>query len=67
MFDSALAGMRSLTVSRFGGPEVIDLTDGPVPGRLTLRVAEELPLTEAAKAHELVEAGGHRGCIVLVP
>lgn len=36
-------------------------------GRLTLRVAEELPLTEGAKAHGLVEAGGHRGRVVLVP
>jgi NADPH:quinone reductase-like Zn-dependent oxidoreductase len=36
-------------------------------GRLTLRVAEELPLAEGAKAHELVEAGGRRGRVVLVP
>ena len=36
-------------------------------GRLTLRVAEELPLDEASKAHQLVEAGGLRGRVVLVP
>jgi NADPH:quinone reductase len=34
-------------------------------GRLTLRVAETIPLAEAAKAHELVEGGGQRGRIVL--
>ena len=36
-------------------------------GRLTLRVAEELPLDGASKAHRLVEAGGLRGRVVLVP
>lgn len=36
-------------------------------GRLTLRVAEELPLEEASKAHQLVESGGRRGRVVLVP
>jgi NADPH2:quinone reductase len=34
-------------------------------GRLTLRVAQTIPLAEAARAHELVEAGGLRGRIVL--
>jgi NADPH2:quinone reductase len=33
--------------------------------RLTLRVAQTIPLVEAAKAHRLVESGGHRGRIVL--
>jgi len=36
-------------------------------GQLTLRVAEELPLADAAQAHRLVEAGGRRGRVVLVP
>lgn len=36
-------------------------------GRLTLRVARTLPLTEAAQAHALVEAGGLRGRVVLEP
>ena len=36
-------------------------------GHLTLRLADELPLEEAAKAHRLVEAGGQRGRVVLVP
>jgi NADPH:quinone reductase len=34
---------------------------------LTLRVAQRLPLTEAATAHRLVEAGGLRGRVVLEP
>jgi NADPH2:quinone reductase len=34
-------------------------------GRLTLRIAQTIPLAEAAAAHELVEAGGQRGRIVL--
>ncbi|MFB9236013.1 NADP-dependent oxidoreductase [Plantactinospora siamensis] len=36
-------------------------------GRLTLRVARELPLAEVATAHELLAAGGVRGRLVLVP
>ncbi|HZG90421.1 MAG TPA: NADP-dependent oxidoreductase [Pseudonocardia sp.] len=36
-------------------------------GVLTPRVAEVVPLGEAARAHELVERGGLRGRVVLVP
>jgi NADPH2:quinone reductase len=36
-------------------------------GRLTSRVAERLPLAEAAAAHRRVEAGGLRGKLVLIP
>jgi NADPH:quinone reductase-like Zn-dependent oxidoreductase len=36
-------------------------------GRLRTRVAATLPLAEAARAHQLVEAGGLRGKIVLIP
>ncbi|WP_346655831.1 zinc-binding dehydrogenase [Streptomyces sp. RFCAC02] len=36
-------------------------------GRLTLRVAGTLPLTDAARAHERPAAGGLRGRLVLVP
>jgi NADPH:quinone reductase len=36
-------------------------------GRLTLRVAAVLPLSEVATAHDRLEAGGMRGRIVLVP
>jgi NADPH:quinone reductase-like Zn-dependent oxidoreductase len=36
-------------------------------GRLRTRVAETLPLAEAAHAHELAEAGGTHGKLVLIP
>ena len=36
-------------------------------GRLRTRVAETLPLAEAAQAHRLAEAGGTHGKIVLIP
>jgi NADPH:quinone reductase-like Zn-dependent oxidoreductase len=36
-------------------------------GHLTLRVADTMPLTEAARAHRRFAAGGLRGRLVLVP
>ncbi|HVV11729.1 NADP-dependent oxidoreductase [Amycolatopsis sp.] len=36
-------------------------------GRLSLRVADTLPLAEAAKAHQRLQEGGLRGRLVLVP
>ena len=36
-------------------------------GRLRTRIAEVLPLAQAARAHELNEAGGLRGKVVLTP
>jgi NADPH:quinone reductase len=36
-------------------------------GRLRTRIAEVLPLAQAARAHELNEAGGLRGKILLTP
>lgn len=44
--------------------ELVALTDA---GRLTLRVAEMLPLQQVARAHERLAAGGLRGRIVLCP
>lgn len=41
-----------------------DLVD---EGRLTLRVADTLPLAEARKAHARLESGGVRGRLVLIP
>jgi NADPH2:quinone reductase len=41
----------------------IDLAEG----RLRTRLAEVLPLAQAARAHELNEAGGLRGKVVLTP
>ncbi len=36
-------------------------------GVITLRVARTLPLDQAPEAHRLLESGGSRGRIVLVP
>jgi NADPH:quinone reductase-like Zn-dependent oxidoreductase len=36
-------------------------------GRLRTRVAQVLPFEEAPRAHELAEAGGLHGKVVLVP
>jgi NADPH:quinone reductase len=47
------------------GGRLAELSAVVEAGRLTLRVAQTFPLAEAAKAHELVEAGGQRGRIVL--
>lgn len=44
--------------------ELSALVDG---GQLSLRLAERLPMTEVAAAHERVAAGGLRGRLVLVP
>jgi NADPH:quinone reductase-like Zn-dependent oxidoreductase len=47
------------------------MLSGPVEqhaaGRLRTRVAHVLPLEKAARGHELAEAGGLRGKVVLVP
>ena len=42
------------------------LFDATVKGDLRPIVAERIPLTEAARAHELLERGGHAGKFVLV-
>lgn len=43
-----------------------ELTEQVASGQLRTRLARTLPLSEAAEAHRLVEAGGLRGKIVLV-
>jgi NADPH:quinone reductase-like Zn-dependent oxidoreductase len=43
------------------------LTEDLEAGRLRTRIAEVLPLAEAARAHALNEAGGLRGKVVLAP
>ncbi|HMB59935.1 MAG TPA: NADPH:quinone reductase [Xanthomonadales bacterium] len=42
-----------------------DITNWLEAGRLEHRVAHELPLDEIVKAHELIEQGGFRGCVVV--
>jgi NADPH:quinone reductase-like Zn-dependent oxidoreductase len=49
------------------GARLTELVALVVAQHLTLRVARVLPLTEAAEAHRLVEAGGLRGRVVLEP
>jgi NADPH2:quinone reductase len=49
------------------GGRLAELSALAEAGRLTLRVAQTIPLDEASKAHELVERGGRRGRIVLQP
>jgi NADPH:quinone reductase-like Zn-dependent oxidoreductase len=43
------------------------LLDAVAAGRIDPVVAERVPLTEAARAHELIERGGYAGKVVLVP
>jgi NADPH:quinone reductase-like Zn-dependent oxidoreductase len=47
------------------GARLTELSALVEAGRLTLRVAQTIPLVEAAKAHQLFESGGQRGRIVL--
>jgi NADPH:quinone reductase-like Zn-dependent oxidoreductase len=42
------------------------LLDSLAAGRIKPMVAERIPLAEAARAHELLERGGHAGKVVLV-
>ncbi|MEU3982801.1 NADP-dependent oxidoreductase [Streptomyces sp. NPDC026672] len=61
-------GVRRRVVLAAGdGARLSTLADHAAAGRLTLRVAETYPLTEARRAHERLAAGGLRGKIVLLP
>ena len=63
--------LRGTTVHVFevwaDGARLAELSALVDAGRLTLRVADTLPLTAAAAAHERLAAGGVRGRLVLVP
>jgi NADPH:quinone reductase len=48
-------------------PMLTRLAEDLAAGRLRTRVAQVLPLDEAARAHELAEAGGLQGKVVLRP
>jgi len=43
-----------------------ELLDSLAAGSIKPVVAERIPLVEAARAHELLERGGHAGKVVLV-
>ncbi len=44
---------------------IADITDKLVSNQLQHRVAHTVPLSDIASAHELIEQGGFRGCVVL--
>jgi len=61
-------GVRRRVVLAAGdGARLSTLADHAAGGRLTLRVAETYPLTEARRAHERLAAGGLRGKVILLP
>jgi NADPH2:quinone reductase len=65
------ADIRGLQVGNTPPEEVASIhaaiRAGLENGTVAPVIAEELPLAEAARAHELVMAPGHRGKIVLIP
>ncbi|XRQ07069.1 NADP-dependent oxidoreductase [Actinomadura welshii] len=65
------APLRGISVRnawvRADARQLAHLADLVDKGRLTPRVAQTLPLSEAAKAHTHLEAGGIRGRLVLTP
>lgn len=64
---SLLAGITAMVSMTFGYVWFL-ATAGSSPaeeGRLTPRVAQSLPVEQAADAHRLMEAGGLRGRVVL--
>lgn len=46
---------------------ISDITDALESNRLTHRVTRVFPLSEIASAHELIEQGGVRGCVLVNP
>ncbi|MEU5261080.1 NADP-dependent oxidoreductase [Amycolatopsis sp. NPDC021455] len=63
-----LRGVRVSSVwIRADGERLAELSGLASKGVLPLRVAEVLPLSEAAAAHERLDAGGLRGRLVLTP
>jgi len=65
------ATARGITVAtqhvHHDGARLATLSEAVVAGTLPLRVADTFPLAEAAQAHQLLEKGGVRGRIVLLP
>ncbi|MBX6357055.1 MAG: NADP-dependent oxidoreductase [Micromonosporaceae bacterium] len=58
---------QQLVLVHVDRPALRDLILDVAEGRLRTRVAEQLPLSEAAEAHRRLEAGGTHGKLVLVP
>lgn len=64
-------GLRGIRVANVwitaDGPSLAHLAQLAAGGRLSLRVADTVPLARAAEAHERLAEGGLRGRLVLVP
>lgn len=68
--EAAVAGRglrHTVVLIRHDRARLAELVAMVAAGDLTTRVDRTLPLAEAAAAHALVEAGGLRGKVVLVP
>ncbi|WBB70041.1 NADP-dependent oxidoreductase [Micromonospora sp. WMMD812] len=65
--DPARGVRQHLVLIRLDQPMLAELMAAVADGSLRTRVAATVPLTDAAHAHRLVEAGGLRGKVVLVP
>jgi NADPH:quinone reductase len=65
--DAARAVRQDLQLIRHDRELLAQLVGLLATGELRTRVARTMPLAEAAEAHRLVEAGGLRGKIVLIP
>ena len=63
--------MRAALFSEHGGPEVIRIAEAEMPepgsGEVRVPVRAVMPLDDARRAHELLEAGEVFGKLVLVP
>ncbi len=63
--------MRAALFSEHGGPEVIRIAEAEAPepasGEVRVPVRAVMPLDDARRAHELLEAGEVFGKLVLVP
>jgi NADPH2:quinone reductase len=66
-----VAGERGITVEIVGDqqdqPALVAFAEAFAAGRLRTRVADVLPLEQAAEAHRRLEAGGFLGKLVLTP
>jgi NADPH:quinone reductase len=52
---------------RFDGPQLLRAAKAVMAGAVKLQVQHKVPLSEAPRAHQLAQAGGLTGKIVLVP
>jgi NADPH:quinone reductase len=68
VMTGTVGGVRFDTILVQPDPAALaELSKDMAVGRLRSRVADVLPLAEAARAHRLVEAGGLRGKLLLAP